>query len=145
MKKIIFPLLILIESIILITFVILHNKNNIIGRQGVYDFHLDNGCKGQIFFDNTSKNNFCGLYCVDKKNNYSSVIFDDQLWTINYNNNNISATKYENDNGSFVVFANNFEGKNIIYAIDFSESPQVIKDEDFYNKGIVFRPEEPVK
>ena len=145
MKKVILPLLLIIESIILILFIVFKNKNTIVSKQDVYDFNLDNGCKGQFFVDNTSKKQISGFSCVDKNNNYTGLIFDKQLLTVNFRDNSIYALNYETDNGKFVIYTNNFEDKNITYAIKYSDTPQVIKVEDFYKNGIVFQPEEPNK
>lgn len=142
MKKIIVLFIMTVESIFLILFIVLKNKNNIVRSQDVYNFKLDNGCKGQIFVDSTSAKQFCGLACLDKNNNYTNLIFDDQLCAINLQDNSIYASKYENENGKFVIYVNSFKGKNIIYAINYSDIPQIIKAEDFYSNGIIFQPEE---
>ena len=44
-----------------------------------------------------------------------------------------------------MIYSHNYEGKNIIYAIKYSDDPQIIKAEDFYENGIFFQPEGPVE
>ncbi len=98
MKKIFF-ILITVETLIIFLLIVIRNKNIIIHKQNVYDFKLDNGYIGQLSFDNGLENQFRGLSCKDKKNNYTSLIYDDKICFINFQNNSIYSSKYENDTG----------------------------------------------
>lgn len=145
MKKNFFIFLMSIETIILVILILLLNKNKIINKDGVYDLKLDNGYKGKLFFKKSSEDEFYGFSCINKNNNNSNLFFNDESWSINFQNNSFYATKYINENGEFVIYSHNYEGKNIIYAIKYSDDPQIIKAEDFYENGIFFQPEEPVE
>lgn len=134
-----------IETIILVILILLLNKNKIINKDGVYDLKLDNGYKGKLFFKKSSEDEFYGFSCINKNNNNSNLFFNDESWSINFQNNSFYATKYINENGEFVIYSHNYEGKNIIYAIKYSDDPQIIKAEDFYENGIFFQPEGPVE
>ena len=53
--------------------------------------------------------------------------------------------KYENDTDKFVIHSDDIEGKNIVYAIKYSDIPQIISGKDFFANGIVIQAEEPAK
>lgn len=40
-----------------------------------------------------------------------------------------------------MIYSHNYEDKNIIYAIKYSDEPKIIKVEDFFENGIFFQPE----
>ena len=61
------------------------------------------------------------------------------------NDFNTYAMKYENDTDKFVIYSDDIEGKNIIYAIKYSDIPQIISGKDFFANGIVIQAEEPEK
>lgn len=148
MKKIIFSFLIAIETIIIFLFIVIQNKNSIVKKQGFYEFKLDNGCTGQIFFDDSDRNKLCGLSFADIKNHHLNIFLNDgQIRSITIWNNDFStyAMKYENDTDKFVIHSDDIEGKNIIYAIKYSDIPQIIGGKDFFANGIVIQAEEPVK
>lgn len=134
-----------IETIILVILILLLNKNKIINKDGVYDLKLDNGYKGKLFFKKSSEDEFYGFSCINKNNNNLNLFFDDESCSINFQNNSFYATKYVNENERFVIYSHNYEGKNIIYAIKYSDEPKIIKAEDFYENGIFFQPEGPVE
>ena len=148
MKKIIFSFLIAVETIIIFLFIVIQNKNSIVNKQGFYEFKLDNGCTGQIFFDDSDSKKLCGLSFTDIKNHHYNILFNnEQICSINIMSNNFStyAMKYENDTDKFVIHSDDIEGKNIIYAIKYSDIPQIISGKDFFANGIVIQAEEPAK
>lgn len=145
MKKKFYNFLMSIETIILVILVLLLNKNKIINKDGVYDLKLDNGYKAKLFFKKSSEDEFYGFSCINKNNNNLNLFFDDESCSINFQSNFFYATKYENENQRFVIYSHNYEDKNIIYAIKYSDEPKIIKVEDFYENGIFFQPEGPVE
>ena len=148
MKKITFSFLIAVETIIIFLFIVIQNKNSIVRKQGFYEFKLDNGCTGQILFDDSDRNKLCGLSFADIKNHHLNIFLNDgQIRSITIWNNDFStfAMKYENDTDKFVIHSDDIEGKNIIYAIKYSDIPQIIGGKDFFANGIVIQAEEPVK
>ena len=148
MKKIIFSFLIAVETIIIFLFIVIQNKNSIVNKQGFYEFKLDNGCTGQIFFDDSDSKKLCGLSFTDIKNHHYNILLNnEQICSINIMSNNFSthAMKYENDTDRFIIHSDDIEGKNIIYAIKYSDIPQIISGKDFFANGIVIQAEEPVK
>ena len=148
MKKIIFSFLIAVETIIIFLFIVIQNKNSIVRKQGSYEFKLDNGCTGQILFDDSDRNKLCGLSFTDIENHYYNMLLNkEQIFSINVISNDFSiyAMKYENDTDKFVIHSDDIEGKNIIYAIKYSDIPQIIGGKDFFVNGIVIQAEEPVK
>ena len=148
MKKIIFSFLIAVETIMIFLFIVIQNKNSIVNKQGFYEFKLDNGCTGQIFFDDSDSKKLCGLSFTDIKNHHYNILLNnEQICSINIMSNNFStyAMKYENDTDKFVIHSDDIEGKNIIYAIKYSDIPQIISGKDFFANGIVIQAEEPAK
>lgn len=148
MKKIIFSFLIAVETIIIFLFIVMQNKNSIVSKQGFYEFKLDNGCIGQIFFDDSDRNKLCGLSFTDIKNHHFNIFLNDgQIRSITVWNNDFStfAMKYENDSDKFVIHSDDIEGKNIIYAIKYSDIPQIITGKDFFDNGIIIQADEPAK
>jgi len=148
MKKIIFSFLIAVETIIIFLFIVMQNKNSIVSKQGFYEFKLDNGCTGQIFFDDSDRNKLCGLSFTDIKNHHFNIFLNDgQIRSITVWNNDFStfAMKYENDSDKFVIHSDDIEGKNIIYAIKYSDIPQIITGKDFFDNGIIIQADEPAK
>ena len=148
MKKIIFSFLIAVETIIIFLFIVIQNKNSIVNNQGFYEFKLDNGCTREIFFDDNDRNKLCGLSFSDIKNHHYNILLNnEQICSINIMSNDFStyAIKYENDTDKFVIYSDDIEGKNIIYAIKYSDIPQIISGKDFFANGIVIQVEEPAK
>ena len=148
MKKIIFSFLIAVETIIIFLFIVIRNKNSIVNKQGFYEFKLDNGCTGQIFFDDSDSKKLCGLSFTDIKNHHYNILLNnEQIFSISIRNNDFStyAMKYENDTDRFIIHSDDIEGKNIIYAIKYSDIPQIISGKDFFANGIVIQAEEPAK
>lgn len=58
------------------------NENHISKNSNNYEIRLDNGCKGQIYFDITDENQLCGLTLIDEKNNHLNIFLGE-----NQNNN----------------------------------------------------------
>ena len=148
MKKIIFSFLIAVETIMIFLFIVIQNKNSIVNKQDFYEFKLDNGCTGQIFFDVSDSKKLCGLSFTDIKNHHYNILLNnEQIFSISIRDNDFSAyaMKYENDTDKFVIHSDDIEGKNIIYAIKYSDIPQIISGKDFFANGIVIQAEEPAK
>jgi len=148
MKKIIFSFLIAVETIIIFLFIVIQNKNSIVNKQDFYEFKLDNGCTGEILFDDNDRNKLCGLSFSDIKNHHYNILLNnEQICSISIRDNDFStyAMKYENDTDKFVIHSDDIEGKNIIYAIKYSDIPQIISSKDFFANGIVIQAEEPEK
>ena len=148
MKKIIFLSLITLETIMIFLFIVIQNKNSIVNKQGFYEFKLDNGCTGQIFFDDSDSKKLCGLSFTDIKNHHYNILSNnEQICSISIRDNDFStyAMKYENDTDKFVIHSDDIEGKNIIYAIKYSDIPQIISGKDFFANGIVIQAEESAK
>ena len=125
MKKIIFSFLIAVETIIIFLFIIIQNKNSIVNKQDFYEFKLDNGCTGKIFFDDNDRNKLCGLSFSDIKNHHYNILLNnEQIFSISIRNNDFStyAMKYENDTDRFIIHSDDIEGKNIIYEIKFNNN-----------------------
>jgi len=123
MKKIIFSFLIAVETIII--FIIIQNKNSIVNKQGFCEFKLDNGCTGEIFFDDNDRNKLCGLSFSDIKNHHYNILLNnEQICSIDVMSNdfNTYAMKYENNTDRFIIQSDDIEGKNIIYAIKFNNN-----------------------
>ena len=148
MKKIIFSFLIAVETIIIFLFIVIQNKNSIVNKQDFYEFKLDNGCTGDIFFDDDDRNILCGLSFTDIENHHFNILLNnEQICSFNIGSSDFSthAMKYENDTDRFIIHSDDIEGKNIIYAIKYSDIPQIIGGKDFFANGIVIQAEEPVK
>mgnify|MGYP001642558885 FL=1 len=72
---------------------------------------------------------------------------NEQICSFNIGSSDFSthAMKYENDTDRFIIHSDDIEGKNIIYAIKYSDIPQIISGKDFFANGIVIQVEEPAK
>ncbi len=127
-KKVIISLFVL-ETMILSILIYIQNRNRIIHKQNIYKLKLDNGYNALLFFEDSLGKEFCSFsFTNDEKNSIS-----------------IYASKYEIDDSKFLIFSDNFEDKNIVYAIKYSDSPQIIKSDEFFDNGIIFKPDEPAQ
>ena len=100
MKKIIFLSLITLETIMIFLFIVIRNKNSIVNKQGFYEFKLDNGCTGQIFFDDSDRKKLYGLSFTDMENHHFNILLNnEQICSFNIGSSDFSihAMKYEND------------------------------------------------
>lgn len=148
MKKIIIPFVLVLETVIILLLFLVQNKNRISRNSNVYEIRLDNGCKGQIYFDTTDENQLYGLTLIDEKNNHLNIFLGEpQNNDINLLYNDYFTNVFEIENGAdkFWVHTEIIEGKTIVYAVKVSDITQIINAENFYENGIFFQPEGPVE